>query len=246
MLRQWLARALRRAPPRRRDRQRLGPVARRRASARALLAGCCSRRWAEPGDARADELAAGRGRRRHAAPRASGAPGPRAPEDRLAARRRRRRRLRARRFRPALRRRRRSSTTRTRTRRGRRSRRSSSGRRATRRRWRRAAPEPPSGDGAALRTGCSGARAIASVPELTLCAARAEVPVVGPQVVAPLPPATSVSSTCSRGSTAASAPTWSDRRRRSVRFVKPPHARELGDRRRRTRRAGSGRSCGRR
>ena len=48
VLRQWLARAPRRRGRAPRDRQRLGPVARRRASARGSSRGCCSR----PGPAR--------------------------------------------------------------------------------------------------------------------------------------------------------------------------------------------------
>ena len=58
-------RALRRRRRRRGDRQRLGPVA-RRAHQRAPARAAAAVRMGEPGDARADELAAGRRRRRHA------------------------------------------------------------------------------------------------------------------------------------------------------------------------------------
>ena len=68
VVRQWLRDARRQRGRRRRDRQRLGAVARlarERRPARPPAAGGV----VERGDARADELAAGRRRRRHAAPR---------------------------------------------------------------------------------------------------------------------------------------------------------------------------------
>ena len=193
------------AASRARDRQRLRPFA-RHAPERPPARAAAAVRVGEPGDARADELAAGDRRRRHPSPlERDPRPGP--PEDRLAARRGRRRRLRARRPGPPLRRRRDRQPRQRRTRPVRRSRRcakwaASDAARAlapTAAAPARARPIAP-----LAQNGLFWARVVASEAERR-AGRRSSSAGRRPTGRPALPPIDEASAPCSRGSTAASA-----------------------------------------